>query len=107
MTTPLQDGLAKAGIDRAERHLFLCIGPDCCATSDGEREATRLAAERIRARLAELRVVEADEVFISNALIGIRPVVQLEGRRWSPGPVTRSLAGQLVNLGVYECAGSC
>ena len=37
MSTPLQDGLAKAGIDRAERHLFLCIGPDCCATSDGER----------------------------------------------------------------------
>ncbi|MDQ1302282.1 MAG: 4-amino-4-deoxychorismate lyase [Pseudomonadota bacterium] len=52
-------------------------------------------------------LLEADEVFISNALIGIRPVVQLEGRRWSPGPVTRSLAGQLVNLGVYECAGSC
>ena len=25
------------GLDRAERHLFLCIGPDCCATSDGER----------------------------------------------------------------------
>jgi 4-amino-4-deoxychorismate lyase len=52
-------------------------------------------------------LLEADEVFISNALIGIRPVVQLEGRRWSPGPVTRSLAGQLVNLGVHECAGSC
>ncbi len=37
MSDPLQDGLAKAGIDLAERHLFLCIGPDCCATSDGER----------------------------------------------------------------------
>jgi hypothetical protein len=30
------------------------------ATSDGEREATRLAAERIRARLAEVRAREPD-----------------------------------------------
>jgi len=29
-------------------------------TSDGEREATRLAAERIRARLAEIRMREPD-----------------------------------------------
>lgn len=33
----LSEGLAKAGIDRAERHLFVCLGPDCCATSEGER----------------------------------------------------------------------
>jgi hypothetical protein len=33
------------------------------ATSEGEREATRLAAERIRARLAEVRGREPDEVF--------------------------------------------
>lgn len=33
----LSDGLLKAGIDRAERHLFVCLGPDCCAPSDGER----------------------------------------------------------------------
>lgn len=52
-------------------------------------------------------LLEADEVFVSNALIGIRPVRQLEERRWSPGPVTRRLAAYLVNLGVYECAGSC
>lgn len=30
---------------------------------DGEREAARLAAERIRARLAELRAKETDETF--------------------------------------------
>lgn len=51
--------------------------------------------------------LEADEVFVSNALIGIRPVRQLEERRWAPGPVTRRLAAYLVNLGVYECAGNC
>src|SRR5688572_30746641 len=32
----LHDGLAKAGIHKAERHLFLCIGPDCCKSRDGE-----------------------------------------------------------------------
>ena len=29
-------GIAKAGIAGAQRHIFLCIGPDCCATSEGE-----------------------------------------------------------------------
>ena len=37
MSDPIQEGLAKAGIASAERHLFLCIGPDCCATAEGER----------------------------------------------------------------------
>ena len=32
----VQDGLAKAGVAIAERHLFLCIGPDCCSPADGE-----------------------------------------------------------------------
>jgi (2Fe-2S) ferredoxin len=34
--TNLHDGLAKAGIHGAERHLFLCIGPDCCRSDDGQ-----------------------------------------------------------------------
>jgi len=29
-------GLSKAGISLAQKHLFVCIGPDCCATSEGE-----------------------------------------------------------------------
>jgi (2Fe-2S) ferredoxin len=37
MNEAVQAGLDKAGIASAQRHLFLCIGPDCCATSDGER----------------------------------------------------------------------
>ncbi|HEV7868789.1 MAG TPA: hypothetical protein VGO90_13965 [Chthoniobacteraceae bacterium] len=32
----LADGLAKAGVPRAQRHLFLCIGPDCCRAREGE-----------------------------------------------------------------------
>ncbi|HYR58185.1 MAG TPA: (2Fe-2S) ferredoxin domain-containing protein [Chthoniobacteraceae bacterium] len=29
-------GFAKAGVATAERHLFVCIGPDCCDSRDGE-----------------------------------------------------------------------
>lgn len=32
----LHEGLAKAGIARADRHLFFCIGPDCCRAREGE-----------------------------------------------------------------------
>lgn len=34
MSAPLQAGLAKATIATAERHLFLCMGPDCCAPAE-------------------------------------------------------------------------
>lgn len=36
MSAPIQTGLAKAGVATARRHLFICIGPDCCASSEGE-----------------------------------------------------------------------
>jgi (2Fe-2S) ferredoxin len=28
-------GLARAGVANAERHIFLCHGPDCCRPEDG------------------------------------------------------------------------
>ena len=37
MSHSLSSGLAKAGLVRAQRHLFLCIGPDCCSGRAGER----------------------------------------------------------------------
>ncbi len=37
MDPDIAAGFAKAGLASAERHLFLCLGPDCCASSDGER----------------------------------------------------------------------
>jgi (2Fe-2S) ferredoxin len=37
MNEAIQAGLEKAGVAHAERHLFLCIGPDCCASAEGER----------------------------------------------------------------------
>ena len=32
----LEDGLAKAGIAAASRHVFVCLGPDCCPPQEGE-----------------------------------------------------------------------
>jgi (2Fe-2S) ferredoxin len=36
MSDDLRQGLKKAGISGATRHLFLCIGPDCCRSCEGE-----------------------------------------------------------------------
>ncbi|MET0988647.1 MAG: aminodeoxychorismate lyase [Steroidobacteraceae bacterium] len=40
-------------------------------------------------------VERADEVFVTNALRGLRPVVQLEQRRWSPGAIMETLQSSL------------
>lgn len=36
MSQKLREGLEKAGVAMAERHLFICIGPDCCRPQEGE-----------------------------------------------------------------------
>ncbi len=36
MSHSVSEGLAKAGVADAEKHLFVCIGPDCCSSRDGE-----------------------------------------------------------------------
>jgi len=46
----------------------------------------------------------ATEVFVTNALTGIRPVRRLGSRTWGTGPVTRRLQQLLVAAGVAECA---
>jgi (2Fe-2S) ferredoxin len=44
-------GFAKMKITGARRHVFLCVGPDCCATTDG------LATwETLKARLKDLGI---------------------------------------------------
>lgn len=56
-----------------------------------------MRAEILADRSVEVRAVGyeelkgADEMFLSNAVRGIRPVAALDERRWSPGPVTRAL----------------
>ena len=36
MDAAISAGFAKAGVANAERHLFLCMGPDCCAPAEAE-----------------------------------------------------------------------
>jgi (2Fe-2S) ferredoxin len=37
VSNSVQAGLEKAGVAGAQRHLFVCLGPDCCRTKEGEQ----------------------------------------------------------------------
>jgi (2Fe-2S) ferredoxin len=47
----VSEGFAAAGIDRAERHLFLCLGPDCAPLAEGQA-----TWDYLKRRCAELRL---------------------------------------------------
>lgn len=47
----VDEGLAAAGIDGAERHLFLCLGPDCAPAEQGQ-----LTWDYLKRRCKELRL---------------------------------------------------
>ncbi len=36
MGKSIDRGIGKAGVHGARKHLFFCIGPDCCASEDGQ-----------------------------------------------------------------------
>jgi 4-amino-4-deoxychorismate lyase len=55
-----------------------------------------IAVEECTLHAADLE--QAKEVFLTNALIGIHPVRELDGRRLAPGPVTRRLQQELAPL---------
>ncbi|MBV8803959.1 MAG: aminodeoxychorismate lyase [Sinobacteraceae bacterium] len=62
------------------------------------REARQVG---VPARECELRaqdVQDAEEIFLTNALIGIRPVRRLDARELTPGPLTRHLQSVLAPL---------
>ena len=64
------------------------------------RRAVLEAARRLEVRAAERDVEPAElltaaEVFMTNALFGIWPVTQLDGRRIAIGPLTKRLMAQL------------
>jgi 4-amino-4-deoxychorismate lyase len=42
-------------------------------------------------------LLRADEVFLSNALIGLWPVASFADRRWTPGPITGRLGHQVTS----------
>jgi 4-amino-4-deoxychorismate lyase len=73
---------------------LLTAGIDRCGVSGVVRGAVLDAAHRegfsVReCRLAPADLATADEIFLTSAIIGIWPVVALDGRRWAVGAVTR------------------
>lgn len=42
--TAVDAGFGKAGLDTARRHVFLCLGPDCCSMNEGAKTWERLKA---------------------------------------------------------------
>ncbi len=49
-------------------------------------------------------VNDADELFVTNSLIGIWPIRRIDDKTYPIGPVTRTLMKELVVAGVSECA---
>jgi 4-amino-4-deoxychorismate lyase len=62
------------------------------------REAARAGIETEEAALGSEDLARARELFLTNALIGVRPVSSLDGRACPPGEVTRELQRRLVPL---------
>jgi 4-amino-4-deoxychorismate lyase len=59
-------------------------------------EASRALDIRADEReIVPAQLLEADEVFMTNALFGIWPVTQLDGRRFGIGPTTARLMAHL------------
>ena len=59
-------------------------------------EASRALAIRAEEReIVPAEVLGADEVFVTNALFGIWPVTELDGRRFAVGPTTERLLAHL------------
>lgn len=68
-------------------------------------EAGKQTGLRLKeARIDPSAVLESTEIFLTNALTGIRPVSRLGAHVWPPGPITRRLQVLLVAKGVGECA---
>jgi len=71
------------------------------------REALASGLPVVEGRVSRADLANAEEVFITNALTGIRPVTGLGSQAWAVGPVTRELGAALARAGVDECAGPC
>jgi 4-amino-4-deoxychorismate lyase len=82
LQTPRLDRCGVAGVMR--RAVLQAAG----TAGIGLEECTLRAAD----------VAGAEELFLTNALIGIHPVRELDGRLFVPGPVTRRLQDELVLL---------
>lgn len=88
-------------IEGTMSNLFVVAGgrvatPDLsrCGVVGAQRERVRelLARDGVACAVEDLgweAIAGADELFLTNSLIGAWPVARFEARRWSVGPVTR------------------
>jgi 4-amino-4-deoxychorismate lyase len=80
-----------------------------CGVSGVMRAQIRQACARFGLGWEELDlgledVRRADELMLSNALAGLWPVRELDGRVYSDYPICRELQGYLGSMGVRQCA---
>ena len=71
-----------------------------CGVIGAQRERVRdlLEAEGIECLVRDVaseELEDCEEIFLTNSLIGIWPVIRLEDRQWAPGPVARRLQSLL------------
>ena len=76
--------------------------PDPARRDSAQRERIReLAAAAsiacVERPIAWNELVEAEEVFLANSLIGVWPVARYGRREWSPGPITREMQRLIEN----------
>jgi 4-amino-4-deoxychorismate lyase len=81
---------------------------DCGVNGIMRQQVFSVAAELgIEVREAAVRTSAlnaAEEIFLTNALIGLWPVGQLENQRISQGPISLAIRAGLAKRGVQECA---
>jgi len=66
--------------------------------------ADRLGLEAHYGNVTRESLNAADELFVTNSLIGIWPINRIDTREVAIGPVTRALMAELAHAGVVECA---
>jgi 4-amino-4-deoxychorismate lyase len=57
--------------------------------------ARKLEIDAQERELTPAELLDADELFVTNALFGIWPVAELDDRRFAIGPLTQRLMAQL------------
>ncbi|WP_298139354.1 aminodeoxychorismate lyase [Acidiferrobacter sp.] len=79
LTTPALDHAGVAGVMRGQ----------VMKRAQGLGMAVRIDS------LTSKRILEADEVFLSNSVMGVRPILRLGQRSWDRGPVMSQIADAL------------
>jgi 4-amino-4-deoxychorismate lyase len=79
---------------------------DRCGVAGVARAEVLAVRTATVARLNPVRLVEADEVFLTSAVRGILPVRVFGTRSWQPGSVTRTLQAHWRDIGLPSPTGS-